>query len=128
MIAKAKVLYLRISPRKVRQVADLIRGKSVIEAMGLLSNLNKSATVYLGELLQSAISNAKRKQPDLNLGDLRITKLTVDGGPSMIRYRALSMGRGTMIRRRTSHVNLELFAKDQEVTGKAKKGRRRKKG
>jgi len=121
MISKAAARYIRISPRKVRQVADLIRGKNVGEAIALLSNMNKSATVYLEEVLQSAANNAKNKQPDINPQKLRITKLTVDGGPTMVRFRAASMGRATMIRKRTSHINVELFIEDEEKQTKKKR-------
>lgn len=121
MISKATARFIRISPRKVRQVADLIRGKNVGEALALLSNLNKSATVYLEEVLQSAANNAKNKQPDINQRELRITKLTVDGGPTMVRYRAASMGRASMIRKRTSHINVELFIEDEEKQTKKKR-------
>ena len=126
MIAKATVRYLRISPRKVRQVADLARDKNVNDALGLLRNMNKSAAVYLTEVLESAVSNAKRKQPDIGPQDLRITKLAVDGGPTMVRYRAASMGRAGMVRHRTSHINIELYAKEEPV--KAKKQTRKRKG
>ena len=127
MIAKATVRYLRISPRKVRQVADVLRGKQIGEAFALLSGINKSATVYLEELLQSAVSNAKRKMPDINPEKLLITRLTVDGGPTMVRYKAASMGRASMIRKRTSHINVELFVEDKIEKDKKVKGKRRKK-
>jgi len=119
MIAKASARYIRISPRKVRQVVDLIRGKNANEAFALLSNLNKGATVYVDELLQSAVSNAKRKMPDVLPQDLRITKFTVDGGPTMVRYRAASMGRATMIRKRTSHLIVELDVKEKKKAQKS---------
>lgn len=125
MIAKASARFIRVSPRKVRQVADLVRGKNVGQAFSLLSNVNKGAVVYVEEVLQSAVSNAKRKQPELNPQELRITKLTVDGGPTMIRYRAASMGRASMVRRRTSHINVELYAKEE--TDKGKKTRKKRK-
>jgi len=127
MIAKATVRYLRISPRKVRQVADVLRGKRVGQAFALLSGINKSATVYLEELLQSAVSNAKRKMPDINPEKLLITRLTVDGGPTMVRYRAASMGRASMIRKRTSHINVELFVEDKIEKDKKGKKKRQKK-
>ena len=125
MISKAITRYIRISPRKVRQVADLLRGKGVNEALAILSNVNKSATVYLEEILQSAVSNAKRKESDLSPQDLYITKLTVDGGPTMVRYRAASMGRASMIRHRTSHINIELDVREEAK--KRKKAKSKKK-
>ena len=126
MFSKATVKYIRMSPRKVRQVADLIRGKDVDKAFAILFNVKKLAVVYVGELLKSAVSNAKRKQMDLNPEDLRITKLTVDGGPTMVRYRAASMGRGSMIRRRMSHIKIELDVKEEAKKSKKAKGKVKK--
>ena len=112
MISKASARFIRVSPRKVRQVVDVLRGKGVNEAFAILSNINKGAAVYVEEILQSAVSNALRKQTELSPPDLYISKFTVDGGPTMVRYRAASMGRATMIRRRTSHLNIELEIKE----------------
>lgn len=126
MIAKANAKFIRISPRKVRQVADILRGKGVTEAFAILANVNKSATVYIEEVLQSAVSNAKVKDADINPQNLYINKLTVDGGPSMVRYRAASMGRASMIRHRTSHINIELAVKAGVEKDKKKKAKRKK--
>jgi len=126
MIAKANAKFIRISPRKVRQVADILRGKGVAEAFAILANVNKSATVYIEEILQSAVSNAKVKDADINPQNLYINKLTVDGGPSMVRYRAASMGRASMIRHRTSHINIELAVKAGVEKDKKKKAKRKK--
>jgi len=126
MIAKANAKFIRISPRKVRQVADILRGKGVAEAFAILANVNKSATVYIEEILQSAVSNAKVKDADINPQNLYINKLTVDGGPSMVRYMAASMGRASMIRHRTSHINIELAVKAGVEKDKKKKVKRKK--
>jgi len=108
MISKAKASFLRISPRKTRLVADLIRGKKAIDALYILQHVNKKAKVYLAEVLKAAIANAKKRYEKLDETDLYISKLTIDGGPFLARYRAASMGRATMIKHRTSHINLEL--------------------
>jgi large subunit ribosomal protein L22 len=107
MIAKAVARYIRISPRKTRLVADAVRGKKVAEAMALLANINKKACIYIKEVLHSAIANATRN-PDIDQGNLYISKLVVDGGPMLKRFRAGSMGRAMMIRHRTSHITVEL--------------------
>ena len=109
MVAKAKARYIRISPRKTRLVANTIKGKNVGEALAILSNLNKRACVFIEELLRSAIANAKRN-PEIDQNDLFISKLVVDGGPTLKRYRAGSMGRAMMIRHRMSHITMELDA------------------
>jgi len=135
MISKASARFIRVSPRKVRQVVDVLRGKGVNEAFAILSNINKGAAVYVEEILQSAVSNALRKQTELSPPDLYISKFTVDGGPTMVRYRAASMGRATMIRRRTSHLNIELEIKEsakkeknQPSARQAKRRREKKSG
>lgn len=109
MVSKAIARYIRISPRKTRLVTDAIRGKNVGEAMAILANTNKKACIYLEDLLKSAISNAKRN-PDIEENDLFISKLMVDGGPVLKRFRAGSMGRAMKIRHRTSHITIELDA------------------
>ena len=128
MVAKAIARYIRTSPRKTRLVANYIKGKSVGEALAILSNLNKRPCEYIEDLLRSAISNAKRN-PEIKEEELYISKLVVDGGPMLKRFRAASMGRAAMIRHRTSHITIELNAvpkKVQEAT-KVKKKRKRSK-
>jgi len=107
MIAKAYARYIRVSPRKVRQVVDLLRGKSVYEALSILANLNKRAAVFAEDILRSAMSNAKRN-PEVKEENLYISKMVVDGGPMLKRFRAASMGRASMIRHRLSHIGVEL--------------------
>ncbi|MBL7069526.1 MAG: 50S ribosomal protein L22 [Candidatus Omnitrophica bacterium] len=107
MVAKALARYIRISPRKTRLVANYVKGKRVGEALALLTNLNKRPCEFIEELLRSAISNAKRN-PDIKEEELFISKLNVDGGPTLKRYRAGSMGRAMMIVHRTSHISIEL--------------------
>jgi large subunit ribosomal protein L22 len=123
MVSKATVRYIRISPRKTRLVANVIKGKNVGQALAILSNLNKRACGYLEELLKSAISNAKR-DPDIDQNNLFISKLLVDGGPMMKRFKAGSMGRAMMIRHRMSHITIEL---DTTVKPNAEKPKETKK-
>ncbi|PIU42395.1 MAG: 50S ribosomal protein L22 [Candidatus Omnitrophica bacterium CG07_land_8_20_14_0_80_42_15] len=124
MFAKATAKFLRVSPRKVRLVADLVRHKDVGGAFAILANLKKGAAVHVKEVLLSAASNAKQKNPDLEISDLLISKLTVDGGPMMARWRAASMGRANMILKRMSHIRVELDVK--ENVERSKKGKRKK--
>lgn len=106
MIVKAEGKFLRVSPRKVRQVIDLIRNKGVHEAEALLLTLNKRANVYLIKLLKQAVGNAKVKgiAPD----KLYISKITCNGGPMWKRFKAAAFGRAASIKRRTSHIKIEL--------------------
>lgn len=114
MISKAIARYIRISPRKTRLAADLIRGKSINEAQTILQNLEKRSKVYLGELLKSAIANATRS-PDIVPADLYVSKITIDNGPMFKRYRAGSMGRAMMIKHRMSHILIELDKKKEAI-------------
>ncbi|MCM8783521.1 MAG: 50S ribosomal protein L22 [Candidatus Omnitrophica bacterium] len=106
MVSHAVLRYLRLSPRKVRQVADIVRGKDVDTAEALLINLNKRPAIYILKVLKSAIANAEFK--GLKGRRLYISKITADGGPVLKRYRAAPFGRANMIRRRTTHITIEL--------------------
>jgi len=107
MIAKAVSRYIRISPRKTRLVIDLIRGRQVDEALSILYSTNKKATAFLIKLLNSAIANAKRF-PNVQQESLYVSKAHADNGPVMKRFRAEPMGRASVLRKRTSHITLEL--------------------
>jgi large subunit ribosomal protein L22 len=106
---KAKAKYVRITPRKARLVADEVRGKSYPEAVSLLRFTNKRAAKIIGDVVQSAAANAEHNE-DVDPDELFIRELRVDDGPTIKRYRARAMGRATMIRKRTSHISVELGA------------------
>ena len=112
MIAKAEGKFLRISPTKVRQVIDLIRGKDVLLAQALLINLNKRPCEYLIKILKQAIANAKVK--GFNPDKLYISKIICDVGPSWKRFKAAAFGRATPIKKRTSHIRIELDLKNAD--------------
>ena len=107
MEVKASLKYLRIAPRKVRLVADLIRGLDVEEAKNLLSLERKRAAKNLLKLLNSAISNAKNNL-HLNEDNLYIKTIRVDQGPTLKRYFPRAQGRATLIQKKTSHIFIEL--------------------
>ena len=117
MIAKAKARYIRISPKKLRLVINVIRGKGVDEALAVLMNVNKKASELAGEVIESAANNAQRKYPEKKYvyNDLYISKITADEGPSLTRYRAASMGRAVMIKKRTSHIFVELDVRPEKL-------------
>jgi large subunit ribosomal protein L22 len=106
---KATAKYVRISPRKARLVADEVRGKSYPEAVSMLRFTNKSAARIIGDIVRSAAANAEHNM-DADPDELFIREIRVDGGPTIKRYRARAMGRATMIRKRTSHIRVELGA------------------
>ena len=103
----ASLRWLRISPRKVRLVVDMIRGQDVEEALNLLNFSPKAASEPVGKLLRSAVANADNKG-DYDLDKLFVKIAFVDEGPTWRRWQPRAMGRATRIRKRTSHVTLEL--------------------
>jgi large subunit ribosomal protein L22 len=102
-VARAK--YIRISPQKVRLVADLIRGKKVEDALNLLMFTPKSSAPVIAKVLKSAIANAGQRQ-GVDVDTLLVKSITVDEGPTMKRFRARAMGRGTRILKRMSHITI----------------------
>lgn len=109
MIVKAENKHIRISPSKMREVMNLIRNKDVQEAEAILINLNKRPKESLIKVLRSAIANAKIK--GLEPRQLYISKIICNVGPSWKRYKAAAFGRATPIKKRTSHVKIELDLK-----------------
>ena len=107
MIAKASVSFIRISPRKVRYVIDLIRAKPVPQAQLILAGSPRRAGGIVKKLLDQAV-NAAERNSQLHAQDLVVSKVLADGGPSMKRFRAATMGRANRIKKRTSHIQLEL--------------------
>ena len=105
MEAKAVAKYIRISPRKVRQVVDLIRGKDVSEAIGILKNTPKKAAGLVEKVVNSAVANAENNQ-EMFFEDLYIAKAYADEGPTMKRFRPRAMGQASPIRKRTSHITI----------------------
>ena len=116
----AKRLYLRIAPRKVRLVADLVRSKPVDEALYILDLSTKRASMSLAKLLRSAAQNAKSDQNDLTEHDLRIVELTVDQGPILRRFHAVSRGRAHSIDKKTSHITIVLQSNKKPAAKKPK--------
>ena len=112
MIAQARGRFLRVAPRKARLVVDLIRGKYTDEALSLLRFTPKNAAKTVEALLKSAISNAEQRD-DVNVDNLYISKISVDGGPSLKRFRAAPMGRAVRVLKRTSHITIELDEKER---------------
>ncbi len=114
MISFAKASFVRISPRKVRYVIDLIRKKSVAEAQQILNGSPRRAGLIINNLLNQALDSAQ-KNSQISAKSLMVSCVMADGGPTMKRFRAATMGRGMTIRKRTSHIYLELdLAKKSE--------------
>lgn len=112
MIARARGRFLRIAPRKARLAVDLIRGKHTDEALGVLRFMPKNAAKVVESILKSAISNAEQRD-DVNVDNLYVSKATVDGGPTLKRFRTAPMGRAVQVLKRTSHITIELDEKER---------------
>ena len=106
----ATLRYLRMSPRKVRLVVDLIRGVEVEKALNVLTFSDKAASEPVAKLLKSAVANADNGG-DYDIDKLYIKTAYVDEGPTWRRWLPRAQGRATRIRKRTSHVTLVLGEK-----------------
>lgn len=119
MISKASAMYARISPRKARMIANLVRGKNAAEALQVLQYVTKAGAPVLKKVIESAIANARTSKPDQDVDDLFISKatvdkgLTVDKGPdrNLRRWRPRAMGRATPVVKGVSHIVIELDAR-----------------
>jgi ribosomal protein L22 len=108
---RARAKYVRCAPRKARLVIDHIRGKRVDEARAILLHTQRAASRDVLKLLESAIANAENNH-ELVADELRVARAYVDEGPTLKRYRPRALGRATRIRKRTSHLTIELAAKE----------------
>ncbi len=115
MVAKAEAKFIRISPTKVRPVIALIKGAAARDALVKLKVINKKGAFYLGKVLKSALANAKQK--GYKEDNLVISKIIANPGPALKRFRAASFGRATMIKKRTSHILIELDAPKKLIEG-----------
>jgi len=109
MVSKAQAKYLRISPTKLRLVADLVRGKMAEEGMNMLPFLNKRGATFVYKALKSAIANAVNHEgTPVKEDELIISKIEINGGPTMARFKAGAQGRVKPFKHRTSHILIEL--------------------
>ncbi len=107
MEATAKVTYVRIAPRKVQIVLDLIRNKPVEEAMAILKHTPKAACEPLAKLLKSAIANAENNK-NMDVTRLYVAECFVCQGPTLKRIRPRAQGRAFRINKKTSHITMVL--------------------
>ncbi len=106
-IAFAKLLNIPTSPRKMRLVADMIRGKEVFRALGILKFSNKEAAARVEKLLRSAVANWEEKnERKAESGELYVSAIYVNCAPMLKRLRPAPQGRGYRIRKRSNHVTI----------------------
>lgn len=105
MQAKAVARNVRIAPRKARLVIDLIRGKSVEEALAVLRFTPRAASPIIEKVLNSAVANAEHNH-NLDVHSLVVSQAYVDEGPTLKRYIPRAQGRASRINKRTSHITV----------------------
>jgi len=113
MEARASIRYLRVSPQKARLVIDQIRGKKVEEALNILTFSPKAVARDVAKVVKSALANAENNM-SLDVDSLYVKTAFVDPGPSLKRMHARAMGRGNLIKKRSSHVTVVL---DEKLKG-----------
>jgi len=106
-VVRASARYVRIAPRKVRLIADQVRGLHIEKARALLQFSPRAAAEDIHKLIDSAAANAENNH-DLVGDEMRISSITVDEGPTLKRYRPRAQGRATPIHKRTSHIAVAL--------------------
>jgi len=121
--AKATARFIRISPYKVRRVLELIRGRDVAEAVAALDFTPSTAAPVIKKVLNSAAANAEANH-GMDRERLRVSRAYADAGPSLRRYRAGSIGRGGVIRRRMSHITVIVDERPAEPTAPRRRLRR----
>ncbi len=107
MEVNAIAKYIRVSPQKARLVADLVKGKKVSDALGILEFTAKASSRYIAKLIHAAVASAEKRE-GIDVDTLFVKDIYVNKGPMLKRFRAASMGRGSRILRRTSHVTIVL--------------------
>jgi len=108
MEARAVGKYIRISPQKARLVADVVRGMNVDKAITALKFMPKKGAGILRKVIESAVANATQEDDQVDVDNLFIKKIAIDGGPSLKRIRPRAMGRASRIIKRTSHITVIL--------------------
>ncbi len=114
MVSKAIARFARISTRKARMVADLVRGRAAGEALQLLEFTNKAGAPFFKKVLESAVANARTQSPGVDLDALFVETAFVDKAPNkhMRRWRPRAMGRATRVQKGMSHITVELGVRD----------------
>jgi ribosomal protein L22 len=113
VLVRATAKYVRVSPRKVRLVADQVRGKHIDDARSLLQFSPRSAADDIAKVIESAAANAEANH-DLIGDEMIVHTIRVDEGPTLKRFRPRAMGRATPIHKRTSHITVALTPEDED--------------
>lgn len=108
MKASAKARYVRVTPRKARAVVDLVRGKTVIDALRILDFTRRAAAIPVAKVIRSAAANARNMEEneEVDMSELALETICVDEGPVLKRWRPASRGRMHPYKRRMSHITV----------------------
>ncbi|MDY6820478.1 MAG: 50S ribosomal protein L22 [Deferribacterota bacterium] len=107
-VAKAIIKRVRVSPRKARVVADMVRGRNVDDALRLLHFNRRKSSLFISKAIKSAVANAEENKSYRDIEKLYISVLKIDDGPVYKRFMPRAFGRASMIRKKTSHVTVIL--------------------
>lgn len=118
--AKATARFVRVTPMKARRVVDLVRGRSVEDALNILRFAPQAASEPVGKVVASAAANATNNL-DLDARTLVVTAAYVDEGPTMKRFQPRAQGRAFRIRKRTSHITIEVQSVPSEGTARGRR-------
>jgi len=113
----AVLKFARVSARKARLVADIVRGRDVAEAIELLTFADKKSAPLIKKLMESAVANAEvkasRDSESLDVDNLFVKSITVDAGPTLRRFRPRAQGRATKVLKKTSHITVVLGTREE---------------
>ncbi|MDR0454882.1 MAG: 50S ribosomal protein L22 [Deferribacteraceae bacterium] len=108
MVAKAKAMYVRVSTRKSREVAALVRGKQVEDALKILKFTPRKPAAYIAKVIRSAMANAEENSNIRDLSGVKVGEILVEMGPPMKRFTPRAHGRASLIRKPTTHFKVLL--------------------
>lgn len=108
MVSTAKGLYVRVSTRRAREVAKLVRGKQVEEALRILKFTPRKPAEHIAKVIRSAVANAEANNGVRDMSGVRIGELRIEMGPPMKRYTPRAHGRASLIRKPTTHIKVVL--------------------
>jgi large subunit ribosomal protein L22 len=127
MEARATARYVRVTPRKVNQLLDLVRGRDVEEALTTLTFSKRHISRRIEKLVRSAVANAVQAESRVEVEHLYVKEALVGPGPIMKRWLPRAHGRATPILKRTSHITIVLAERDEKDRKRGRRGRRRAK-
>jgi len=126
MEARATARYVRVTPRKVNQVLDLVRGRAVEEALTTLTFSKKHVAKKIEKTMRSAVANAVQADSGVDVEDLYVKEALVGPGPIMKRWLPRAQGRATPFLKRTSHITIILADHEHKKKAKARRFGRKK--